>query len=58
MKTKISESSSFVPLVVLLGAVAGLAVIGLVSWLGAGILASACVGRGEFVWSRAEYLSE
>ncbi len=30
----------------------------LASWLGAGILASACVGRGEFVWSRAEYLSE
>lgn len=28
------------------------------SWLGAGILISVCVGRGEFVWSRAEYLSE
>ena len=30
----------------------------LTSWLGVGILASTCVGRGEFVWSRAEYLSE
>jgi cell division protein FtsW (lipid II flippase) len=30
----------------------------LASWLGAGILVSACVGKGEFVWSRAEYLSQ
>ena len=30
----------------------------LASWLGAGILVSICVGRGEFIWSRAEYLSE
>ena len=30
----------------------------LASWLGAGIIASTYVGRGEFVWSRAEYLLE
>ena len=30
----------------------------LASWFVAGILVSACVDGGEFVWSRAEYLSQ
>ena len=30
----------------------------LASWLNAGLIASTYLGRGEFIWSRAEYLSE
>jgi hypothetical protein len=28
----------------------------LATWLGAGILVSAAVDAGEFIWSRADYL--
>ena len=30
----------------------------LASWLGVGILVSACIADGRFVWSRAEYLEQ
>ena len=52
MKPKIYASPSFVPMALILGSIVGLAVMG----LGTGILVSAVVDTGEFVWSRADYL--
>ncbi len=52
MKPKIYASPSFVPMALILGSIVGLAV------MGTGILVSAVVDAGEFVWSCAGYLEQ
>ena len=58
MKPKIHSSLSFVPMAYMcVPLVSNATAAMLASWLGAGVLVSACAGMGEFIWSRAEYLS-